>query len=64
MFAGGDPVPLGAGVDLEDMGPGAEDGLLPGGRSTQNCFCDGDFRKRRKKNAFDTTALTKVHVIM
>lgn len=31
MFAGGDPVPFGAGVDLENMGPGAEDRLLPGG---------------------------------
>lgn len=28
MFTGGDPVLLGAGVDLEDVGPGAEDGLL------------------------------------
>lgn len=33
MFAGGDPVPLGGRVDLENMGPGAEDRLLPGGRS-------------------------------
>lgn len=32
MFAGRDPVPLGGGVDLEDVSPGAEDGLLPGGR--------------------------------
>ena len=31
MFAGRDPVPLGAGVDLENVGPGAEDRLLPGG---------------------------------
>lgn len=30
MFAGRDPVPLGGGVDLEDVSPGAEDGLLPG----------------------------------
>lgn len=30
MLAGGDPVPLGGGVDLEDVGPGAEDRLLPG----------------------------------
>lgn len=28
MFAGGDPVLLGAGVDLEDVRPRAEDGLL------------------------------------
>lgn len=28
MFTGGDPVLLGVGVDLEDVGPGAEDGLL------------------------------------
>ncbi len=34
MFAGRDPVSLGVGVDLENMGPGAEDRLLPGGRST------------------------------
>lgn len=30
MFAGRDPVPLGGGVDLEHVGPGAEDRLLPG----------------------------------
>lgn len=30
VFAGGDPVPLGGGVDLEDVGPSAEDRLLPG----------------------------------
>lgn len=30
MFTGRDPVPLGGGVDLEDVGPGAEDRLLPG----------------------------------
>lgn len=30
VFAGRDPVPLGGGVDLEDVSPGAEDGLLPG----------------------------------
>lgn len=29
MLTGRDPVPLGGGVDLEDVGPGAEDGLLP-----------------------------------
>jgi len=29
VLAGGDPVPFGGRVDLEDMGPGAEDGLLP-----------------------------------
>lgn len=29
VFTGGDPVPLGGGVDLEDVGPGAEDRLLP-----------------------------------
>lgn len=34
MFAGGNPVPLGCRVDLENMGPGAEDWLLPGGGST------------------------------
>ena len=34
MFAGGDPVPLGGGVDLENLGPGTEDWLLPGGGST------------------------------
>lgn len=28
MLAGGDPVLFGAGVDLEDVGSGAEDGLL------------------------------------
>lgn len=31
MFAGGDPVPLGGGVNLENMSPGTEDRLLPGG---------------------------------
>ena len=31
MLAGGDPVPLGGRVNLENMGPGAEDRLLPGG---------------------------------
>lgn len=34
MFAGGDPVPLGGGVDLENMGPGSEDRLLPGRGNT------------------------------
>lgn len=29
MLAGRDPVPLGGGVNLENMGPGAEDRLLP-----------------------------------
>ena len=29
MFTGGHPVLLGAGVDLEHVGPRAEDGLLP-----------------------------------
>ena len=29
MFAGGYPVPLGVWVDLENMGPGTEDRLLP-----------------------------------
>lgn len=28
MFTGGDPVLLGVWVDLEDVGPGTEDGLL------------------------------------
>lgn len=32
MLAGGDPVPLGVWVDLEHMGPGTEDWLLPGER--------------------------------
>lgn len=31
MLAGWDPVPLGGGVYLEDVRPGAEDRLLPGG---------------------------------
>lgn len=35
MLAGWDPVPLGAGVYLEDVRPGAEDGLLPGGVGAQ-----------------------------
>ena len=35
VLAGGDPVPLGGGVDLEHVGPYAEDGLLPEGNSTQ-----------------------------
>lgn len=29
MLAGRHPVPLGGGVNLENMGPGAEDRLLP-----------------------------------
>lgn len=29
VLAGGDPVPFGGGIDLENMGPGAEDWLLP-----------------------------------
>lgn len=32
MLAGGDPVPLGGWVNLEDMRPGTENGLLPGER--------------------------------
>lgn len=43
MLTGGDPVLLGAGVDLEDVGPRAEDGLLSaqgwgvgGGREKQS----------------------------
>lgn len=36
MLAGRDPVPLGGGVYLEDVRPGAEDGLLPGGEGTQS----------------------------
>lgn len=48
MFAGGDPIPLGGGVNLENMGPGTEDRLLPGGGNTgtmrrrwvqENSFC-------------------------
>lgn len=35
MLAGRDPVPLGGGVYLEDVRPGAEDGLLPGGENTE-----------------------------
>ena len=35
MLAGGDPVPLSGGVNLEHMGPGAEDRLLPGGGNTE-----------------------------
>lgn len=31
MLAGGQPVLLGVGIDLEDMGPRAVDGLLPKG---------------------------------
>jgi len=34
MLAGGDPVSLRGRVDLEDVGPGTEDRLLPGGGST------------------------------
>lgn len=29
MLAGGQPVLLGVGINLEDVGPGAVDGLLP-----------------------------------
>lgn len=29
VLAGGDPVPFGGGIDLENVGPGAEDWLLP-----------------------------------
>lgn len=41
MLAGGDPVPLGGGVDLEDMGPGAEDWLLPVGVKQRDEDDDG-----------------------
>lgn len=34
LFAGRDPVLLGGGVDLEDVGPGGVDRLLPGEKRT------------------------------
>lgn len=36
MLAGGDPVPLCVWVNLENMGPGAEDRLLPAGGCGQD----------------------------
>lgn len=58
MLAGRDPVPLGGGVDLENMGPSAEDRLLPGGGNTggrmrygNNYFWEGgDLAKRQCSN--------------
>jgi len=44
VFTGGDPVLLGARVDLEDVGPGAEDGLLPVRRRRRR-------RRRRREEA-------------
>lgn len=35
LFAGRNPVLLGGWVDLEDMGPGGVDRLLPGEQSTE-----------------------------
>lgn len=35
MLAGGQPVLLGVGVDLEDVGPRAVDGLLPEGNEEE-----------------------------
>ncbi|TNN30527.1 hypothetical protein EYF80_059322 [Liparis tanakae] len=35
VLAGGQPVLLGVGVDLEDVGPGAVDGLLPEGHEEE-----------------------------
>lgn len=36
MFTGGNPILLGAGVDLEDVGPCTEDGLLSVQRKEKN----------------------------
>lgn len=54
MFAGGDPVLLGAGVDLEDVGPRAEYGLLSGlggggGRERETGRERGAIRKRLRR---------------
>lgn len=39
MFAGGNPVLLGAGVDLEDVRSAAEDGLLSAGHTDTPLQC-------------------------
>lgn len=53
MLAGRDPVPLGGRVDLENMGPGAEDRLVPGGGNTETMM-------RYGKNIFDHIGNVKV----
>lgn len=52
MFTRGDPVLLGAGVDLEDVRPRAEYGLLSAkkterGREKCDGKCDGAFKVRQ-----------------
>lgn len=41
VFAGRDPVPLGGRVDLEHVGPGAEDGLFPEGQEKRDVRAGG-----------------------
>lgn len=41
VFAGRDPVPFGGRVDLENMGPGAEDWLLPAGQENRDVRAGG-----------------------
>lgn len=50
MLAGRYPVPLGGGVDLENMGPGAEDRLLPEGGITEGWWLDAVRRECQSKN--------------
>lgn len=38
LLAGGNPVLLGGRIDLEDMGPGGVDRLLPGEKRDRQCF--------------------------
>lgn len=48
VFTGGDPVLLGVGVDLEDVGPGAEDGLLSAQRRGRDRKGEGGREAVRK----------------
>lgn len=63
MFTRGDPVLLGAGVDLEDVGPRAEYGLLSvqmevGGEKSHERCLQGQAVKGRNTNAEQDFAAT------
>lgn len=54
MLAGWDPVPLGGGIYLKDMRPGAENRLLPGGVGRQMRPLSGEYiaKNRKKKEKY------------
>lgn len=57
MLAGRYPVPLGGGVNLEYMGPGAEDRLLPGGGNTEMMMmrhCKSMFLYKERKSKWNS----------